>query len=121
MYFSRSLLASAVLLSFSTTVGAGVVQGRAESENEDAPREGGIGHRIAVSNWSFRNLLRKRQNSTDEGAGQQNSTNQGEWLTCEGPEWRIISGANREDSSAVCNKLINIANVTTDIEIQSTM
>lgn len=121
MYFSRSLLASAVLLSFSATAGAGVVQRKAEPEHEDVPNGGGTGNRGALASWPLRHLFGKRQNSTDEGEPEQNSQNNGGWLTCGGPEWRMVSAANRDDQRVVCSKLIYIANVTTDVEVRSTM
>jgi hypothetical protein len=109
MYFHPSLLASAVLLSFSTTVGARVAVGRVDYVREYASEERNPESRGSLRSWSLRNVFRKRQDD----------------LLCPPPEddamWNIVDNADEQDAQTVCNMVLQIPPTTTETEYTPTM
>lgn len=90
MHFPRSFVASAIVLSFSASVDAAVAQERADSAHSN-------------NYWPLKDLFAKRQEpeTTDS------------FVVRNGPEWRVLSNADPEDTKLVCNKLIGPLDPTT--------
>lgn len=96
MRYSPSVLASAIILSFSVTANAGVAQRRGYTE-------AGTPSKYEKALWSLRSLVGKRQDLYWEDTA----------------AWRILSSGTREDQNEVCNKLIGPLPPTT-VEVDYT-
>jgi|SRR5690242_16302301 len=99
MFFTRSVLASATLLSFSATTEAWVLHRKAE-EHTEVKR---IVAHDAQDQWSWKNLFGKRQD--------------GEILDCPNNQFAALLSNNPDDSvESFCNDWLNIP-PTTIIEV----
>lgn len=108
MYFSRSLLASAAILSFSATVDATVAFPGADSHVEHAERQSGAGFGGILGQWSLRSLFNKRQ--------------QPEELICEdNASSRTLRDGRPEDAQVVCNQLLELPPATVEVDYTPVM
>lgn len=112
MHYSRSLLATAALLSFSITTKAAVAQRRilglgSEGQLEEVNAE----HGSQIQEVSDQHL-RKRQESDAPNSS---------LLTCGGLYWNILYDAKDDDTQTFCNQWLNLPPATTEVESQSTV
>ncbi|KAF2795428.1 hypothetical protein K505DRAFT_373919, partial [Melanomma pulvis-pyrius CBS 109.77] len=99
MYISPSLLATAVLLSFSTTVQAGVAQAKANLVAGNVLKERELG----LDSRSFQGPFEKRQTPND--------------IDCTpNLEWNILQSGSRGDSQSFCNIWLAIPPATKEVE-----
>lgn len=104
MFFTRSLLASATLLSFTATTGAWVLHRNAE-EHVEVKR---IAVNDAQNSWSWRNILGKRQGDTI--------------LDCPNDQYAALLNNNpNANIETFCNDWLNIAPATVTSEVTPTL
>lgn len=104
MFFTRSVLASAALLSFTATTEAWVVHRKAE-EHVEVKR---VAATEAQGHWSWRNLFGKRQDD--------------EILDCPNDQFATLLSNNPDDTvESFCNDWLNIPPATIIEEVTPTV
>ena len=108
MYFSRSLLASAIILLFSTTAQSRVANTQAGSLEIYDSKDRKLGFADILDLRSLRNFFRKRQGQDAIDC----TPNLG---------WNILQAAAKQDSQEFCNIWLGIPPTTTEIDYTPTM
>jgi hypothetical protein len=99
MYFSPSLLASAISLSFSTTAWARVAHHQVDETSSDASKDRTLG-----LNGVPGDLIGKRQASSE--------------IDCTpNVEWNILEAASDRDTQVFCNQWLAIPPATTETDL----
>lgn len=103
MYFSPSLLVSAIVLSFSTTSQARVTHHQVDGTGSDVSK-----NRILGPNGVFAGLLGNRQASSE--------------IDCTpNVEWNILKAAASGDTQVFCNHFLAIPPATTETDVTPIM
>ena len=103
MFFTRSVLASATLISFSATTQAWVLQRKAE-EHAEVKR---LTTHDAQNNWSWKNILGRRQDQV---------------LDCPNDQFASLLSNNPDNSvETFCNDWLNIPPTTLVVEVTPTV